>query len=161
MLASNSKIGEIMKIFYDTEFIDTGKSIELISIGMVREDGQTLYMQNSEADLSLACDWVKENVISKLNDKFNSREEIAEAVKKFCLEGGKPEFWAYFGSYDWVALCQLYGRMMDLPKGFSYYSNELKQLSKQTGIEIEQPKLNHNALDDAIWARNTYLKLTE
>ena len=29
-----------MKIFFDTEFIEDGKTIELLSIGLVREDGK-------------------------------------------------------------------------------------------------------------------------
>ena len=37
-----------MKYFLDTEFIEDGKTIDLISIGIVCEDNRTLYYQNSE-----------------------------------------------------------------------------------------------------------------
>lgn len=30
--------------------------------------------------------------------------------------------------YDWVVLCQLYGTMMDLPKGWPMYCRDVKQL---------------------------------
>ena len=39
-----------MRIFYDTEFLDDGKTIDLISIGMVAEDGRELYAVSSEFD---------------------------------------------------------------------------------------------------------------
>lgn len=55
-----------MKIFFDTEFIDDGESIELISIGMVSEDGRQFYAENRECDLSKACKWVVENVFPSL-----------------------------------------------------------------------------------------------
>lgn len=39
-----------MRIFYDCEFIEDGRTIDLISIGMVREDGEELYLVNEEID---------------------------------------------------------------------------------------------------------------
>ncbi|MFM9602716.1 3'-5' exoribonuclease domain-containing protein [Streptomyces turgidiscabies] len=57
-----------MKIFYDTEFIDDGRTIDLVSIGMVREDGAELYAVSSEFDvLKLQANpWLVENVWSSL-----------------------------------------------------------------------------------------------
>ena len=43
-----------MKYFLDTEFIEDGKTIDLISIGIVSEDGRELYCENSDCDLSRA-----------------------------------------------------------------------------------------------------------
>ena len=48
-----------MRIFFDTEFIDTGRKIHLISIGLVRADGEEYYAESKDVDLSRACDWVK------------------------------------------------------------------------------------------------------
>lgn len=39
----------------------------------------------------------------------------------------KAYFYAYYGAYDWVAFCQLYGTPMDLPKGFYASCRDLKQ----------------------------------
>lgn len=39
-----------MKVFYDWEFIEDGRSIEPISIGMVADDGRELYLVNEEVD---------------------------------------------------------------------------------------------------------------
>lgn len=40
-----------MKVFYDFEFIDNGKTIDPISLGMVAEDGRELYLINEEINL--------------------------------------------------------------------------------------------------------------
>ena len=37
------------------------------------------------------------------------------------------QFYAYYADYDWVVFCWLFGKMMDLPKGFSMYCIDLKQ----------------------------------
>jgi len=40
-----------MKYFIDTEFYEDGKTIDLISLGVVAEDGRELYLCNQEAQL--------------------------------------------------------------------------------------------------------------
>jgi hypothetical protein len=68
------------------------------------------------------------------------------------------EFWAYFADYDWVALCQLYGTMMQLPPSFPMFCQDLKQLSVDVGgpTHPPDPKDEHNALADARWNRDLY-----
>ena len=55
-----------MKYFLDTEFIEDGKTIDLISIGIVAEDNRSLYLINSECDWSKASPWVLENVLEPM-----------------------------------------------------------------------------------------------
>lgn len=149
-----------MRIWFDTEFIEDGKTIDLISIGMIREDGVTLYLENSECDVTKASDWVKENVLAHLTGptKQVPRFRIAQAVEHFVTGPSKPEFWAYYADYDWVALCQLYGTMMDLPKGWPMYCRDVKQLCDDRGNPKlpEQASIEHHALEDAIWTRNAW-----
>jgi hypothetical protein len=38
-----------------------------------------------------------------------------------------PIFYGYYSAYDHVALCWLFGKMIDLPKGFPMYTVDLKQ----------------------------------
>ena len=54
-----------MKIFFDTEFLEDGKTIDLISIGLVREDGKELYLINKDMNVRKAIKdvWVRENVM--------------------------------------------------------------------------------------------------
>jgi hypothetical protein len=146
-----------MKIFFDTEFIEDGTTIDLLSIGMVAEDGRVLYTENREADMSKASDWVKENVLPHLKNCGITKAEIAERVLAF-VGKDKPEFWAYYCSYDWVVFCQLFGSMMNLPTGYPMYCNDIKQLCNSLG----NPKLplqtsnKHDALQDAIWTKEAY-----
>jgi hypothetical protein len=57
-----------MKIFYDTEFIEDGRTIDLISIGLVAEDGREYYAVASDApwDRIRKHDWLVRNVVPPL-----------------------------------------------------------------------------------------------
>lgn len=149
-----------MKFFLDFEFIEGFKKpffgkkrhfIDLISVGIVCEDGRTYYAISTEFNPKDADKWVKENVLSKLpkrypgqhdspNEKGESlrwkpNSKIAEEIKDFIYstEGIKGvaapiiEFYGYYSDYDWVLFCSLFGRMIDLPDSFPYYCKDLKQ----------------------------------
>jgi len=59
-----------MKFYLDTEFIEDGTTIDLISIGLVAEDGRKMYLQNADCKFSKASDWVWRNVFPSLK-QFN------------------------------------------------------------------------------------------
>lgn len=154
-----------MKYFYDTEFIEDGKTIDLISIGIVAEDGREYYAISTEFDESKASDWVKENVLVHLPNRdrqfstgyhpWVSRATIKSDLLDFCdsTAFGKPEFWGYYSAYDHVALCQLFGTMMDLPKGWPMFTRDIIQECKRLGNPAlpAQSKGEHHALADARW----------
>lgn len=154
-----------MRYWFDTEFMEDGKTIELLSIGIVAQDGRTLYLEAAWAYHSRANAWVKANVISKLGADRNlvvSREKMQHALIEFVGEDPKPEFWAWYGAYDWVALCQIFGTMMDLPEGFPMYVRDVKQLCDMLGNSklAEQPEHEkHHALNDALWTRDAWFHL--
>lgn len=165
-----------MKYFYDTEFIEDGKTIDLISIGIVAEDGREYYAISTEFNKRKASDWVKENVLKYLPPRFvnpmyesprlveaskawKSREQIKNDILKF-VGDDRPELWAYYADYDHVALCQLFGKMIDLPSNFPMYTRDLKQLLDSVGNpKMEKQKDEHHALADARWVRNVYFQL--
>ena len=157
------------KFFLDTEFIESGpnKPIQLISIGIVAEDGRSMYAISSEFNGDDASQWVKENVICNLENwkhRF-TLQQIADQVLGFVRHGlpiGAPipeiEFWGYYADYDWVVFCQIFGTMMDLPKGFPMYCRDIKQVCDERG-NSELPKQEtkeHNALNDAIWNKKAF-----
>ena len=153
------------RYFLDTEFIEDGKTIDLVSLALVCEDGREIYCCNTDAKLDLASEWVENNVFPSL-PPFNSRlwmshKEIAQRVVAFVAPAPKPEFWAYYADYDWVALCQLFGTMMQLPDHFPKYCMDLKQLSVMRGSpkHPEQEKGHHNALEDARWNERLFMFL--
>jgi hypothetical protein len=55
-----------MRYWLDTEFIDDGSTIDLISIGIVSEDGRELYLQSVEFNPKKADGWMKESVFPHL-----------------------------------------------------------------------------------------------
>lgn len=155
-----------MRIFFDTEFIEDGHTIDLISIGMVAEDGHEFYAEVHQVEVPWfrANDWVLENVKPHLLGApyWNSLAGISGEIAQWVGQWDEPpEFWAYYADYDWVVLCQLYGRMIDLPEGWPMYCRDLIQ-SWSTRF-TEHPKecvpmlgTEHNALDDARWNKRLY-----
>lgn len=128
-----------------------------------------------------------------------SNNQIAEEIKEFvgfpyyypknsnmrnAVVSTKPTFYNYYGAYDHVVLCWLFGKMVDLPNGFPKYSVDLKQeldmklnrtnlplrgLSTTPNKNLESklkevkgynnyPKQGkeHNALDDAFWNKKLH-----
>ena len=145
-----------MKYFMDTKFSEDGKTIDLISIGIVAEDGRELYLISNEFDEENCNDWVKENVLPRLHAPRRrvSRQHILVKILDFLnpKKYGKPEIWAYYADYDWVVFCQIFGRMIDLPKDYPMYCRDIKQLADFVGIkELPQQDASteHNALADA------------
>ena len=55
-----------MRFFYDCEFIEDGVTIELISIGVVDEQGREYYAVSTEFDPERAGAWVRSHVLPKL-----------------------------------------------------------------------------------------------
>lgn len=177
--------GKQTRYFYDTEFHEDGKTIDFISIGIVSEDGREYYAVSNEFDTRRVANnrWLMDNVMSSIDhDKFvvtdfegmplvrdiyvtdsaaKSRAEIASDILEF-VDGTWPDFWAWYGAYDHVCLCQLYGKMIDLPAGFPMFSSDLKQMHKDAGNPSmpKQPDGLHNALEDAKWnvVRYNYLR---
>lgn len=158
-----------MKFFIDTEFIESGpsKPIQLISIGIVSADGREMYAISSEFDPLDASPWVQENVLSKITTaqfRFSlPLREIARQILAFVwpsIDAGKekPEFWGYYADYDWVVFCQIFGTMMDLPKGFPMYCRDIKQLCDEKGNPQlpTQGEGEHDALADARWNKLAY-----
>lgn len=153
-----------MRYFIDTEFIESGptRPIELISIGIVAEDGREFYAISSEFVASHASDWVRANVLGQLEGSVSRQplRIIAERIRAFVGED-KPTFWGYYADYDWVVFAQIFGTMMDLPKGWPMYCRDIKQWCDQLGNPKlpEQGKGEHNALADARWNQTAWKSL--
>ncbi len=154
-----------MRFFIDTEFIESGpmEPIQLISVGIATETGSDFYAVNSGFRESDANQWVRANVLPHLFPMrlrwslHVMREKILDFIEKES-NGEKPEFWGYYSDYDWVVFCQIFGTMMDLPKGWPMYCRDLKQWCDQLGNPAlpAQESTEHNALNDARWNRHAY-----
>jgi hypothetical protein len=145
-----------MNYFLDTEFIELGhkEPLILLSLAIVSEDGREYYVENSEASVFKANDWVRENVLPHLTGPQKPREEMARDIINFVGGKDQPRFWGYFADYDWVLFCQLFGAMIDLPPTFPMYCWDLKQ--EMSRLEVGKPLIEgcgppHHALSDARW----------
>jgi len=93
---------------------------------------------------------------------WRTHEELKNEIGDFmdAEEHGKPELIGWCSGYDFVALCQLFGTMMDLPSKWPHYIRDLQYLLDVQYIsddELPQQDGNaHNALDDAHYIKKLW-----
>lgn len=157
------------RYYYDTEFLEDGRTIELISIGIVSSDGREYYAVNRDMPWARITDhqWLMANVVPWLpqpkqqgqilpqldwdHPVIRSKETIAREVLWFLTAADEPELWAWFASYDHVVLAQLWGKMIDMPRRIPMYTNDLRQEQHRLGNPVmpQQTTVEHHALADA------------
>lgn len=204
-------------VCYDTEFIDDGKTIELVSIGLIKRNRESYYAVNADMDQErvLRHPFLRDHVWSKLplrelaepyalvleegeyypdkvvvppggkveilvtseldldHPDVKPRARIAEEVLAFLVpegwdagkNGAAVRLWAWFASYDHVALAQLWGAMVRMPRGVPMRTGDLAQEAERLGVpkEVMPPqdeKYKHHALADAEhdWVIKLYLE---
>lgn len=132
-----------------------------------------------------------------LNRYGKSNKQIAEEIKNFIYttstindpdkignwEEVKKHFpidlYGYYSAYDHVVFCWLFGKMIDLPKGFPMYTRDLKQKIDESveyllikgnssmsfndrldmlknSVDYPKQENEHNALADARWNKKLY-----
>ena len=138
-------------MFYDLEFGVTAPEVTFVSIGVVAEDGREFYAVSSEFDPLAVHPWVRENVLPQLPpaSTWRSRRQIREELLEFF--GPDPVLWAWFGAYDHVAMCQLWGQMPELPRAIPRFTLDVRQLWEHLGrppLPRQESGL-HDALADA------------
>lgn len=172
----------ISRYFFDFEFIEDGKTIDPVSIGIKSEDGRTYYavFKTFNKVQFFENSWLVKNVLPGLPARkanpnqewswanfeedyatglWKSKQDIRDDILDFVrLEEEKPRFYAYYADYDWVTICQLFGKMIDLPRGWPMYCRDLKQITDMLGNPALPPQQNdeHNALADATWNQSTF-----
>ena len=121
-----------MKIFFDTEFTGLHKNTELISIGLIAENGNTFYGEITNYDKSQVDNWIQENVINNLKhhghymikeSKENYEismdfEDVSFALNKWLEQFDTVEWVSDVCHYDMVLLIDLltnHGSALDLP----------------------------------------------
>ncbi|MBX6751233.1 MAG: polyadenylate-specific 3'-exoribonuclease AS [Micromonosporaceae bacterium] len=163
------------RYFYDCEFIEDGRTIDLVSIGVVDEHGREFYAVSTEFDPTPALPWVRRNVLDRLpspgHPAWRSRQRIRDDLYEFLVEPLRREdpgpasgasasergrrtyeieLWAWYAAYDHVVLAQLWGRMPDLPREIPRFTKDLRQLWDERGRPPLPPSTQrHDALVDA------------
>jgi hypothetical protein len=168
------------RIFYDTEFIEDGRTIALISIGLVADDGGEYYAVNREMPTRRIRKnpWLMANVVPGLPKAYGGarmqmpkrwlynqsdlavlcRDRIARDVREFITSYSDVELWADYGAYDHVVLAQLFGPMIVLPPGIPMWTHDLQHLISECGsVELPAQRAgHHNALADARHVKACY-----
>lgn len=222
--------GKQDKRFLGIKYGETKPTIDLISIGLVCENGNKYYAISKDFNLKEAWNrydlkpdinnggmkkeyWIRENVLKPIYDELfmkivsddnmltgdeyvyftyssfktlikrygKTNKQIGTEIKDFIYKTttnlsfqstenqikywGKEvpiKFYGYYADYDWVVFCWLFGKMIDLPKGFPMFAFDIQQQIEEYKIDKNQllkevPQVNcHNALQDAIWNKSAY-----
>lgn len=149
-----------MKYWIDTEYFDDGKTVELVSLGIVAEDGREFYAVAAEFDRTKADSFLRANVLPLIPEddpRLLPRAEIRQQLLAF-IGADVPEFWSVCAAWDWFLLVRLFGSLNDLPESWPLYCGDLWQWAKQLG-DPALPKhagTEHQALADAKWHREVY-----
>lgn len=168
-----------MRFVYDCEFVEDGRTIDLVSIGVVSEDGREYYAVVCDAPLwrrvtrrawwhrIRRSPWLMEHVWPSLplyhgdarreygakldwrSPDMRTRAQIRTDLLEFL--GVEPELWADTGAYDHVVLAQLWGAMPQHPAGWPYFTRDIRQEAARLG-DPPLPTVSagaHNAIVDA------------
>jgi len=162
---------------------DDGRELYLCNSAWLGDDGQP--------DASNADGWLREHVfpqlpyckcpensacrrgalyfVHKSDCRWRRTPDMREMIIDFVKDPGngeRVEFWAYFASYDWILLCWIFGRMLDLPKHFEWLVHDLRVWATTLGYtgkfkELVPDSGHHDALADARWNRDVHKILTK
>lgn len=151
-------------ICFDTEFWTFGNEVNIISIGCYNQFGGSYYAEVAEFDWSRvpAASWLQENVRPLLSggQHLKPRDVICKELTEWTQ--GSPRFWAYYGAYDWTAMCMLFGGFPNLPDHWQKYYWEIQTYRNMVDEDLKlppQPVGAHNAGIDAKWNYDALRKI--
>lgn len=154
-----------MRFFFDTEFHEDKHGVELISLAFVKENGEEYYAINKDYDQNRATDWLKHNVIARLElvkteqPLYRSLSNIKKDLVDFCHD--MDEVWGYCAAYDWFLVARIMGGMLQKPAEWPFQPFDIEQARHEKGMWMQQlppyhSNFTHNALHDARWTKNAY-----
>ncbi len=155
-----------MRYFLDTEFIESERRVDLVSVAVACEDGREFYAISTEFDPALANEFVQTVVLPLLEPRedpaWKSRRRILAELIAFVGTDPEPVFWCWGGAaYDWWAVVQLFPLADRVPDGWKYSAYDVMQLVEARGLRTDPPDPRlppspvdaHHALVDARWTR--------
>lgn len=133
----------IVKIFFDTEFTGLYKDTELISIGLVDENGREFYGEITDFDKSKVDGWIRENVLLNTIEFGNvsildicdvvdsyyvgTKETITNYLKEWLKAYDNIELVSDVCHYDMVLFIDLFGTAFDLPSNINASCHDINQ----------------------------------
>lgn len=157
-----------MKVFFDTEFTSLGSDPRLLSVGLVSEDGQKLYLELTDGWTDANCSpWVRQHVLPMLGkgEQLTRREagrRIGDWLATFTVQP------TVLGDTDWdtTLLTHLLeeGRLtgtnckIELLAFQSREQAKAFEVAKQHYFELQEAT-PHHALTDAYAFRSAWTEI--
>ena len=130
-----------MKIFFDTEFTGLHKDTTLVSIGMITEQGESLYAEFTDFDKSYDDVWFKKNVLNNLKyignvkrsniiadvELCGTKERVVSEIRKWLEKFDDITLVSDVCHYDMVLFIDLFGTAFDLPKNICPSCHDINQ----------------------------------
>jgi hypothetical protein len=143
-------------LFLDTEFYCGGDILELISIAIVSDTGDEFYAENKDfnpSGFSENMAFIKKYVMPKLMppEKRLAPQDIRQNLHLWLRQFNEYRIWAYYGAYDWVVFCKIFGGLLKVPNNCPMRFWELDDIV--TSRPAQDPETKHHALADAKWNR--------
>lgn len=149
------------------EFTYSAMSIVIAKVGLERKVIAEYVRQFMLPSRGFIIDWYEEKE-GKMNNKWAFEVLVAEIE-----DYANPSLFGWYSAYDFLALCQLYNKMLDIPKGMPRYVSDLKAMEVQKlrsfnpseikqikdgtlkinsqGLKYPTKRKVHHALGDAQW----------
>lgn len=109
-----------MLVFLDTEFTNLARS-DLISIGLVAEDGREFYAERTDYFETQCSDFVRETVqplLGRVPGAACSRPELTDRVREWFKQLPEPATVVFDSEKDWLLLAvAMLGRPHSKPPG--------------------------------------------
>jgi hypothetical protein len=151
----------MMRLFIDTEFTDLIDA-ELISIGIVSEDGREFYAERSDVDLSRCGDFARVAVVPQLGREpalVGTEPEISTALLRWLIQFGPVEVcFDYATNFEWFFYLVRNSETLELPGSIKWRNirgdlaaADIEQYWRENGRQA------HHALHDAKANRSAFL----
>lgn len=136
-----------MKLFFDLEFTGLHKTTNIMSIGIISEDGKKFYAEINDYDKSQVNDWLEQNVIKHFSFNYQnvaipkmpvcmcnnyackqSFEDVRETLNTWLNQFDEIQFVSDVCHYDFVLMIDLIsGHALDLPINISAVCHDINQ----------------------------------
>jgi hypothetical protein len=154
-----------------------GKNNKQIAEEVINFSNRSYASINREGNKVYKIEWEEWRELTREIGLRCDDNTLGRIERENAITYDNPIFYGYYSDYDWVVFCWLFGKMIDLPKGFPMYCIDLKQILDEYVLnkcggntnetsryllnlkdQLDYPKQinEHNALEDAKWNYELY-----
>lgn len=132
-----------MNIYFDTEFTGLYKDTDIISMGLVSEDGKELYLEFKGINVAKQDKWIRDNVLAHtvlygdaywgdivsnvMNYHAGTKEELRGVLLNWLRQFDSVQLVSDVCHFDFVLFIDIFGSAFDLPKNVSPACHDINQ----------------------------------